>query len=45
MISSAADGNRSRHRSFTQNKLVFPRRFDNTNPVSASTFRWCDTVG
>ena len=45
MISSAAEGNRSRHRSLTQNRLVLPSRLDSTNPVSARTFKWCDTVG
>lgn len=45
MISSAADGNRSKQRSLTQNKLELPRRSDSTKPVSVRTFRWCDTVG
>ena len=45
MISSAADGNRSKQRSFTVNRLVLPRRSDSTKPVSAKTFKWCDTVG
>ena len=44
MISSAAEGNRSRQRSFTRNKVVLARRSEWTNPVSASTFRWCETV-
>ena len=44
MISSAAEGNRSRHCSFTQNRVVFARRSEWTNPVSASTFMWWETV-
>ena len=44
MISSAADGNRSRQRSLTEYQLVFPLRSQWTNPVSAKIARWCDTV-